>query len=361
MFLYEQEASALRQARLANMIERVLHRLGDSQQQIWEYDEIERYLHVGAKEMVTLNNLLWDILYDENLPAGFSHTADWEEEYVTFNYGVASYTMEDEAAMIEDADLMEVDDLRMANHTSPSDLDLFATNAAISAYINPVSQLPANLTAIDRATWDNGWIEALSPDHIRKADTRFEITQGEVFGYMWRYEGPRTLRKVRVPSAMAETYTYHGSWGLLRDAEDIAEDADGTWGVARRVPGQFPMGSGEGWGFPRRFYKDEKNVRIEHFRQPEVAATESELPDIYFNYLADYCQWRALKRQGGGQDFKLAQYYKTRWDRGLGRIASRLARVAVERVRRLGGGNGVPDSTRPPRPRLPWQYGSRVR
>jgi hypothetical protein len=87
---------------------------------------------------------------------------------------------------------------------------------------------------------------------------------------------------------------------------------------------------------------------------------DSELPDRYFLYLGDYAQWQALKRNGPGQELRLAGLYKTRWDRNLTRIQSRIERQWMQKTHILGDsrgrrGRGIPA------PRLPWQYGSPTR
>lgn len=361
LFMFEMEEGAVRRARLDNIVERVLHRLGDSAQTIWQFDEIEGYLQHGAREMSASVPTVWDQIYLENLPAGFHATSDWEEDLVDFHYGVASYTFPDEADYIDDEE-MELDDVFQANHTSPSDIE-FMEGVGASTAMRGIVELPDELVAIERATWDYRGIDATSPGRLRKLDDQYQQTPGEVFGYAFREEGPRTFRKIRVPTAVADTYVVEGSWGILRDPADIDDpEVEGTWGIPRIIPGHAPMGDTEGWGLPRRVYRDGKNVRVEHWRLPVVSPTESELPDRYFLYLGHYCQWKALTRNGPGQDYKLAQFYKTLWDRGLRRIRDRGERQSKERVSRMGGSTGSPSvSQRPPRPKLPWQYGSTTR
>ena len=79
-----------------------------------EAKAIQARIHEMAAE---IENLVWDQHYAENLPAGFSYTADWEEPYQAeefgFDYGVASYTAEFEGPY-GDADLWELDDVRQA-------------------------------------------------------------------------------------------------------------------------------------------------------------------------------------------------------------------------------------------------------
>lgn len=360
MFLFEMEGEGVRRARLANMAQRVLHRLGDSAEAIWTTDEIESYVRLGVKELADRCRIVWDQIYLENLPAGFSYTAKFERSFAVFDYGRGGYTFEEEAETADEDGLIEMDEMRRAFHTSPSEIAMLEDVDA-STDIPATSDLPPTLTDIDRATWDKSLIDATNHARVSRMDSRYETTEGEVIAYIWQREGPNTLRKVRVPNEMAETVDVIGSWGIVRDIGDVSdEDVDGSWGIPRRIPSWHPMGWSEGWGTPRRFYLDEKNVKLEHWRQPYVESMrESELPEQYFRYITDYAQWRALTRNGPGQDYKHAQLYQNRWLRNIERIVRRIERQQNERIHRMGG--AMPVAVGPPRPRLPWQYGQRVR
>ena len=237
-----------------NLSRRVLHRLGDSDEKVWTMSEVDSYLPLAVSEMALRTRVMWDRLSLD---------------------------------------------------------DLMALTGQTSTPPPAVVVLPVIFTEIERATGKNGpigQIEALSPRDLAQADSRYEITTGEVFGYTLRKDGPRTMRLIRVPPTN-------------------------------------PIG-----------------VNIDYWRTFEATRDLSELPNRYFLYLADYMQWRCLTRSGPGQDFKLAQLYKNRWERGLERIIDRLSKIHKDRVGRLGG-TDTSDvrSSGPPRPKLPWQYGSRYR
>ena len=134
-----------------------------------------------------------------------------------------------------------------------------------------------------------------------------------------------------------------------------------TWGTMRQCNGQHPIGASY-WGLPRRPYRDGTNVRVEHARLGRSVTVETdtyELPDRYTAYLRDYALARCLGVNGPGQDRVLAAHYEQRWGRHLARIRRRLDARDRQRTGRLGA-----DASRvgpPPRPRLPWAYGSVVR
>jgi hypothetical protein len=363
MFLFSIESAAGTTRRLQQLVERVLHRLGDSAQKIWDYDEIESYIRRAARELAGEVKIVWDQVYLECLPPGMNHTGDFEVDYITdeWDYGRGNYTLDDEEPLLDE--VLETDDLRRAVHTSPDDLH-FIVEAGASAIGEAVVEVPNDLTDIDRITWDNRVIEAATHRRAERGDSRYELTPGEVYAFTYEKDGPYSLRRIRVPSGMADIYYHSGTWGIARDIDDVtSEGVTGTWGIPRRLQGWHPMGDTEGWGTPRRFYQDGRNMRMEYFRIPFVdeAMQDSELPGSYFIYLGDYAQWHALKRNGPGQDLRLAGLYKTRWDRNIERIRTRIERQWKEKLHIMGESQGRRRGAGPPAPRLPWQFGSTVR
>jgi hypothetical protein len=289
--------------------------------------------------------------------------------------GQANYTMDDERRQYvkfpRDVQTKEDEDIREgpARHTFPDEIVFLALLG--SDQQAGVSNLPHRLTEMERATWDFRTIEANDHHFSYVDDNRYEIQYGEVFQYTWKKDGVRAFRKIRVPSALADYYDIDGLWGIPRDITDvvdtdieIAPEMTSAFGTPRIVPSMHPMGpffTYRMWGIPRRFYEERKNVRVEHWRIAFLSCLDSELPPRYRKYLEYYAMWRALSRQGPGQDPKLAGWYKARWDTAIARIKSRVERQSQERVGRLGGADGVPSAGAPPRPRLPWQYGKRIR
>ena len=343
----------------------VLTRLGDPNGGVWSKEETAFHLVGGYEALATSQRVFYDWTYLENLPRGFSYTQPWERAHLAavpggFNYGCANYTGAFERRLLGDERLR----LGPANHTSPFEAtDGLLARAKASTDIPATAEVPKSVTNIDRVSWDTRGIDALSPRALQQMDTRYEITKGEVYGFLWQKDGIRTLRKVRVPAAQATTVTVNGGWGLLRRVGDLTgATVTGTWGQPRQIPGQHPLGA-DYWGAPRRCFLDGLNVRVEHFRLGRAMATATdgcELPDAYAKYLRNYAQWRLLEKVGPGQDLKLAAHYKARWTRDLARVARRLAQVNPAHIAILGGG-GRSLVSRPPRPSLPWNYGTVLR
>src|SRR5262245_22905651 len=302
----------------------VLTRLGDLAQQIWTATEVEGHLDVAYKQLATRLGLFWDWVYLENLPAAFSYTQPWEKPFLDamggFDAGIANFTAEIDRRALGD----ERNRIGPANHTSPFEAtDGWLSKVGLETSIPATAEVPKTLAAIDRVTWDKRGVDAMEARRLARVDARYEITKGEVYGYIWEKDGIRTLRKVRVPAAQASTVTVNGSWGIVRSVSDLGvTGVTGTWGCPRRVPGHHPLGA-DYFGVPRRFFLDGKNVRVEHFRygRAMVAASDvCELPERYALYLRDYAQSKCLERPGPGQDIKLAAHFGERWTRNLARL-----------------------------------------
>lgn len=349
---------------LADLVLDVQTRLGDRNEAVWTLGAITLEIQNAYQEVSSPQQVFWDVTYLENLPPGFSYTAPWERAYLVamggFDFGCANFTAEIDRRALGD----ERTRIGPATHTSPFEAtDGWLARVGASTTIPATAELPKILTALERVTWDNRVIDALSPRRLQHGDSRYEITRGEVYGYTWQKDGIRTLRKVRAPAAQAATVTVTGSWGILRRPTDLSTDTvTGTWGVPRRIPGHHPMGP-EAFGLPRRPFLEGTNVRVEFFRHGRPLDTPtavSELPAPYVRYLRDYAQWQLLARKGPGHDAKLAEHFHQRWLRGMARIVVRLDHVDRERTAVLGG-DGRTLTTRPPRPSRPWAYGATVR
>jgi len=354
------------------LVDETMHMLGDDNGVIWTRVQVLRDILEGYLQVAQRLPIFFDWTYLENLPAGFSVTQPWELEQLgsiasgaaaTFNYGVANFTAEFERRAGQSIGFDERDRYGPANHTSPFEAtDGLLSRAGASTAIPAVADVPRTLTKLDRVTWDHRGIDPLEPRTWSRFDSRYEVTTGEVYAFMWQKDGIRSLRKVRVPAAQAETVTVNGSWGLLRTVGDLTTDTpSGSWGVARLIENQHPIGP-ELFGIPRRAYQDEKNVRVEHFRQGRVYVndfTVCELPPRYANYLRNYARGSCYRVPGPGYDASLADHFDKRWARDLARIERRLQTVDTEHVSVMGAGR--PNLTGPRRPKLPWQYGSRVR
>lgn len=354
------------------LIDETMTLAGDPDGAIWPRDDVRGHVVQGYKIVADKFPIFFDWTYAENLPAGWSVSQPWEllqlgsiagGAAATFNYGVANFTAEFERRAGRSIGFDERDRFGPANHTSPFEAtDGLLSRAGASTDIPAVAELPKELTKLDRVTWDQRGLDPLEPRTFSRMDSRYEITKGEVYAYMWQKDGVRSLRKVRVPAAQCDTYVVEGSWGIVRTIGDITTDTPtGSWGVPRIIEGQHPIGPDQ-WGLPRRFYREGKNVRVEMFRlgRPyENDFTVCELPPRYADYLKNYALSHLYGIPGPGYDAVLEDHYTKRFERDLKRIETRVQHVDREHVTVMGAGR--PNVTGPPRPKMPWPFGSRVR
>jgi len=169
--------------------------------------------------------------------------------------------------------------------------------------------LPTDLLEIDRVTWDDEAIPPLRAEQLELIDPSYLTQEGDVFGWIWEGDGIRTIRKIRVPSATAAN-----------------------------------------------------KFVVEYFRRGTALSTDAvnlEVADLYAKYVRWFAMWKALEREGDGQDYDLADHYRTRYLVGVERIKRRSLAARRRRMGIFGERSERRDG--PPRPRLPWAYGEVVR
>ncbi len=163
---------------------------------------------------------------------------------------------------------------------------------------------------VERVTWDDRRLEPLWAAELESTHPAFEETSGDPDFYVFDGDGMGTIRLVPVPDTNNSTDL------VVEYTKDVGDTAD----------------SGE---------------------------TYSDIPAHYARYLRFFVLFRALERDGEGQDLQLADHYSARYEAGITRISARMAAVRATRRGCIGaiGRRG----RKPPRPRLPWNYGEAVK
>lgn len=342
----------------AALLTDVRRRLGDSGAMIWTSDELITYMQRGYDELTAETGCLWETGCLPDYAFAFNYTQPFELEYIQAESswliaGMAQFTCLEERNYVDNGD-------GPANHTAFWE---FNSGLVSETVVAAVSDLPANLNAIERATWNTKRIDALRSRDLERQDSRYELNAGEVLAYLRDKDGVDRFRKWRVPSTAYTPYSKTAAsseYGILRRAGDVStETVIGVWGVLRRIPGQHPIGGP--WGNTRTVYKEANNVRLEYQRRgADLSVNQAfEISDRYVKYIRHFVMWRALSRDGKGQDLQLADHYRLRYAAGVERISRRRQAVQFQKSYRLGG-SGTRGSA-PPRARLPWQYGKVVR
>lgn len=190
-----------------------------------------------------------------------------------------------------------------------------------SAYLNDdadvaVVSLPADFWKVDRVTWDYQEISELTPRQLRAHDSQYKtLTSREILGYLVEQEAKNQLRKYPVPAQDCPT-----------------DDAD-------------PL-----------------NTRLDYYQRAPTLANDASTfacPDWCLKHIRNWVMYRVYNQKGEGQDLKLAQHFRERFDRGVLRTFRRLNRTDSERTGVLGGSATTARSI--PTPKLPWQFGRIVR
>ncbi len=206
----------------------VSYRLGDVSEAIWAAPEIILQIAEGYDLLAEASGVFYDWIYLENLPLSASASQPWEVLLLLtfpggFIAGQANYTQAWELGISSLID--ERTQVGPADSTSPFEAtDGLLGRARASTAIPATADLPDTVIGVTRVSWDKRGIDAMEPRRLARVDSRYEITAGEVYGFLWQKDGVRTLRKVRVPAAQAATVTVNGSWGLLRDPTDLSGD-----------------------------------------------------------------------------------------------------------------------------------------
>ena len=141
-------------------------------------------------------------------------------------------------------------------------------------------------------------------------------------------------------------------WPGLTDTASLGVSG-GPFGLPRRVPHTWFTGGP--FGFPKRWNPGLSNTRIDYTRRPQTSqAGRFEIQAWDVRYLRFRALWQALNRDGPGQNKKLAQHYRDRYDLGVAMIAARHANVR-EATNYIMGGVDARDPW-PALAQLPWNY-----
>jgi len=169
--------------------------------------------------------------------------------------------------------------------------------------------LPSDLLLLERLTYQKMKMFPLTRRDAEMRDPLYRTTEGLPRYYIMEGDGIGTIRYVHVPSAA----------GAATD------------------------------------------VSIEYQRRAATLSADGtalDIPDRYADYVRHYVMWKAYERDGPGQNLKMADHYRIRYEEGIARMLKRKDQIHAARITKLGGG---PPPYRPGLPVLPWQYGTRER
>jgi hypothetical protein len=351
---------------LKALVDKVYHDLEDDDQSVWtERADLEGYARTGYDKLCALTGAIWDMVYAENLPYCGDHTGTFEEPLMQIYQGVFNFTggewerdyFDNGIGPANFTTIWEMDD---GTATVGTFWNSLSTPWAVGQdFILATSKLPTSLIAIDRAVHDSYRILPTPLQRIKRFDGRYQYTQGPTRNYVFENDGFFTMRKVPVPAGRANYYYYSNSLarGLLRKSTNefgTNQTVIGSRGVLRAANQHFCAGVGRR-GTPRRVFSDVKNVKVEIIRYGQDLKTyEFELPDRYARYVEHYVRHKCLQKEGVGQDLKLSDHYRNRFDQGVMRLQDRIRRTLRSRTGHFGTG-GITQS-KPPLVKFPWNF-----
>jgi hypothetical protein len=350
--------------KLQEAVASVLRRLDDEDGTVWTNDEIALYVKDGYDKFCRMARVLFDMHVIENIPQAGNWSTDLELYQAEHTPGMGitdnplHYTADHERNQSLTGQVGGSTE-GPVNITSPADgplLDDFDIPSKVAT-----GRLPDSTVDVDRVTWDE--LELLPEDSavLRHIDSQYERRDGgDPRQFAFDKDGLLNLRLIPPALADAEYATVNGSWGTMTQTSSTTVTVVGSYGILRDVDGAFPAGGPH--GTPTRQHPASRNIVVELFRLGRSLDAHSfEISQASVKYCIFWAMHRALKKDGPGQDLKLAKHYGERFTMGVARAKVQLRTVQKELILRMGSG-GQPEPTFGlGEPQLPYPYGPRGR
>lgn len=340
---------------------RVLGRLDDSDGDVWSRDEIRLYIKDGANLFCRRSRCLFDMAYIENLPAVGNYSSSEEYELAKQIPGLILTNRREFTRSIDKYTALPglVGPAGLSTHAQIPLLEAFEEAGLEVAKSNPTGQLPRGFVAIERVTHDGITLyPEFSSGLAHEVDNRYEHQEGDSDWFTLDKDGLFTLRRYPTGDGEADYGDVTGFYGVEVSDDDYTGVVIGDWGALAYDPENFPMGGP--WGAPARLHPDTNNTRVELSRlNLDLDGHVFDIPDSYIKYVEFWACSRALRRDGPGQDIKLADHYAERFELGIDRMLKRRRNVESEHIGRIGHGEqrrGIPLKIN-----LPYNYGTRIR
>lgn len=350
---------------LEEVTEKTMRRLEDSDAVVWSTAEIEDYLIDGSNQFCRRTRGLFDIHVVENVPQAGNWGLDLERFLAEQTPGMGLTDKRLHFTGERERDL-GVEGRVGGSTEGPT----AATSPSDTSYLNSFEQsvrvdtarLPEITVDVLRVTWDD--IELFPEDSadMRRLDTQYERREGgDPRHFTLDKDGLLTIRLVPPARGDATYATVDGSWGTMTFTDDSAVTAHlggfEGFGILREVEGAFPAGGLN--GSPTRQHPDDKNTKVEITRLGRPLRSYGfEIPDSYVKYCMFWAMYRALQREGPGQNLKLSQHYAARFEVGVARAKTRLRKINKEYTVLMGAMGAEREAFDLGDPQLPYPYGS---
>jgi len=346
-------------------------RLDDEDGTVWTLAEMMLYAKDGYAELCRRSKCLFDMHVIPNAPQVGNWSSDLEWYLASKTPGMAltdekmHFTAGHEKGLIPGGHVVGPLEGPTPG-TSQGDAALFDTYSLPK--IVAQGRLPEETVDVVRVTWDEHELPPEDSAWMRRLDPQYERREGgDPRHFVMDKDGMLNVRLVPPARGDAVYPTVVGSWGgLSQTDEDVTVvmgqpqyDSLGNpevWGALTEVEGAFPAGGP--WGSPTQMHPAEKNTVVEILRIGRSLDTYSfEIPSSFIKYVVFWIMHRALRRNGPGQDLKLSQHYKDRFNMGVGRMKLRLREIHKDSTIKIGSGGADADAFGMGDPRLPYPYG----
>ena len=347
-------------------------RLDDEDAVVWSYNELFLYVKDGYNQLCRRTKCLFDLHVIENVPQIGNWGTDLERHLVEQTPGMQltdnriHFTAEHER------------DARLGNAVGGStEGSVQGTSDADRTHIEDFNistrvgtgRLPDETVDVLRVTWDELELPPEGSATMRKLDIQYEQREGgDPRHFVFDKDGLLNIRLVPPARGDADYPTIDGSWGTMVSTTDTdvtvvsldpVYDAAGNplvYGLLREVEGAFPAGGP--YGSPTRQHPSAKNIVVEIARLGRSHDQHPfEIPSTFIKFVIFWAMYRALKRDGPGQDLKLAEHFKSRFDMGVDRMKVRLRKVHKERILKMGCMGTTDEPFGMGDPTLPYPYG----
>jgi hypothetical protein len=328
--------------KLHDIVTSALSRLDDERADTWSRTELGDRARDGYNAFARRTSCIYDIVVIENLPPTGGFGSDLQQ----FLAGVTpGHVVHDRRILFTQPGERDL----IREPIEGVDVPITATVADQASGRVSGGKLPTSVVSVLRVAWDRATLARDSTQLLRLRDYQFETRDGDPQTWMWAEDGLLSLRiwPAAQGDATYDTIDTTGShpWGHETQSDDgVTEDLGPGlpqgYGIISGETDAFP--SGGPWGLANRLHPDLKNIKIEITRlgrDPEVYPLE--IPRVFEKYVIFYAMSEALKREGPGQDLKLAKHYMDRFELGVARMQARLKHISREKVGSIGGGRGA--------------------
>lgn len=311
-------------------ISRLQRRLDDETEEVWTREQLGSFLQDGYDKLCRSAECIYDQIMYDTQPRTGNYTREFELEFMDTPI-LARFTV----TRPSDAEYTDGNAL-VSNHTNPDNAN-FMTEDGHTPTTRTTVRLPPGVVSVDRVTHD--WLR-LDPEHDRyhrKTRSEYQTLEGGVFSYQMDQDGWQTLRLVNVPVRVIPPDEISGVYGGIRRVTSYGMDEEpliGSYGGLRSVPRHFNSGQ---YGGIRRIVPDDNATRVEVFRLgDDLDETPYEVPDRAVKYIEWWAMYRAYGMPGEGENKKLADHFKQRFEQGVETIKSRVQSTMRERTIAMG-------------------------